>query len=114
MEKHLNKPACLENIMIASLQSLKELRLKLGEQEEVLKSLAAKIETSPANYFTIAGYCNLRGLNIDVGEDYGLEQRAMWLSEACGLQVGKCSDPALGEINTYHLDVLGEVFDSTM
>lgn len=111
MEKQLT---CIEDIIIASLQSMKEIRFKLADHEEVIKRFATIIEKRPVNYFTIAGYCSLRGLKVDVGEIYALEQRAVWLSGDYGIKVGEFSDPDLGDLRTYHLDVLDEVFDSRM
>ncbi|KLU63774.1 hypothetical protein DEAC_c43030 [Desulfosporosinus acididurans] len=112
--KTLDKQASLEDIIITSLQSLKEIRQTLDQQDEEIKRLAAKIETGPVNYFMIAGYCSLCGLRVDVSEVYGIEQRVVWLIGNLEIPVGKFPDPDLGDLRTYRLDVLDEVFDSRM
>ncbi|WP_088227368.1 hypothetical protein [Desulfosporosinus sp. FKB] len=112
--KTLNKQTCLEDILIASLQSSKEIRQTMYQQDEEIKRLAAKVETEPVTYFTIAGYCSLRGFKVDVSEVYGIEQRVVWLSEKLEIPIEKFADPDLGNLRTYRLDVLDEVFNSRM
>ncbi|MDR3586455.1 MAG: hypothetical protein P4L59_14255 [Desulfosporosinus sp.] len=107
MEKQLT----IEDIMIVSLQSLKEIKLKLAQQDEAIKTLASKIETSSADYFTIAGYASIRGTKVDISQVNRLELKAMRLSQDYGIMTGKVTDMDLGDFNTYHLDILDEVFD---
>jgi hypothetical protein len=112
MNQHLNNLTSLEDIMIASLQAMKEIRLKVVQHDKAIKELAAKLEREHANYFTMGGYCGLHKLKVDVSDIYGLEQRAMWLSKDHGLPVRKFPDPDLGDLNTYHRDILDKVFNS--
>ena len=107
MEKQLT----IEDIMIISLQSLKEIKLKLAQQDEAVKTLASKIETSFTDYFTIAGYASIRGLKVDISQVNRLEQMAMRLSQDYRIMTSKVNDLDLGDFNTYHLDILDEVFD---
>ena len=108
MDKHLT----IEDIIIASEQSLKEIKIQLAQQDEAIKMLTAKIEISSTDYFTIAGYASIRGINVDISQVHCLEQKLMKLSQDYGITTGKVTDPELGNINTYHLYILSEVFDS--
>lgn len=110
--KALSAPTCIEDMMIAQLLSMKELRLKQLEQGEQIRQLAAKIATSPAEYYTIAGYASLRGIKVDVSKASLLGRKAAKLSVEYGYHVGKTHDPRFGQVNTYHLDALNEVFQA--
>jgi len=108
---------CMEDMMIAQLQSMKEIRLKvdqqgtaLEQQANTLKQLAAKIETSPVEYYTIAGYASLRGIKVDIGKANLLGRKATKISAEYGVSVGRVRDPRFGQVNTYHLDILKETF----
>ncbi|KJR48424.1 MULTISPECIES: hypothetical protein [Desulfosporosinus] len=111
MDKQL-KPTSIEDIMITSLQSMKDIKLKLAQHEEDTKMLTAKMEIRSIDYFTIAGYASIRGIKVDISQVNRLEQKAMRLSQDYGIATGKVTDPELGDFNTYHLYILCEVFDS--
>jgi len=104
------EPACIEDVLIASLTQMKELRQTQVEQGHQIKQLAAKIETSPKEYFTIAGFASLRGARVDVNRAALLGRKAVFLSKEYKYDVGKTHDPRFGQVNTYHSDVLAEVF----
>ena len=108
MDEHLT----FEDIVIASLQSIKEIKIKLAQQDEAIKMLTAKIEIGSTDYFTIVGYASIRGIEIDSSQVNCLERKVMKLSQDYGIETGKITDPELGNINTYHLYILSEVFDS--
>lgn len=110
MDKHLT----IEDIVIASVQSLKEIKIQLAKQDEAIKMLTAKIEISSTDYFTIAGYASIRGIEVDISQVNRLEQKVMRLSRDYGITTGKITDPELGNINTYHLYILSEVFDANL
>ena len=107
----MEKQSTIEDILLASLQSMKEIKFKLAQQDEAIKMLTIKIETRSTDYFTIAGYASLRGLKIDISQVNRLEQKAMILSQDYGIMTGKVTDLDLGDFNTYHLDIWDEVFD---
>jgi len=109
----MKNQATIEDIMIASLQSMKEIKFKLAQQDEAIKTLASKIGTYPTDYFTIAGYASIRGLKVDIRQVNRLEQKAMRLSQDYGIMTGKVTDLDLGDFNTYQLDILDEVFDDS-
>ena len=90
-----------------------ELDKQAKEVEEVkadMKRLEAKITTIPSEYYTIAGYANLKGKKIDVTRANQLGRYAANLSRKYGYDIGRVSDPRYGAVNSYHMDVLRDVF----
>lgn len=118
-ESYFNpRPAlCMEDMLIAQLQQMKELRLKQERMEteqrrqaQQIREIEAKVETSPRDYYSIAGYASLRGVKVDVSRARMFGVKAAKLSRKNGYGVGKVRDTRFGEVNTYHLDILKEVF----
>lgn len=105
------------DLIILQATMMKELRQKQESQERVqiehghqLKQLAAKQITSPTEYFTIAGFASLRGIRVDVNRAALLGRKAVFLSKEYQYNVGKTHDPRFGQVNTYHSDILAQVF----
>lgn len=108
---------CMEDMLIAQLQQMKELRLKQERMEaeqlrqaRQIEEIEARVETSPRDYYSVAGYASLRGVKVDVNRARMFGMRAAKLSRKNGYGVGRVRDPRFGEVNTYHLDILKEVF----
>lgn len=84
------------------------------EQIELLqndvKEIEARVTTHEENYYTIAGYSSLRGLGIDINKANMLGRKARKRSDEYGYDVGRVKDPRFGTANTYHVDILKEVF----
>ena len=104
----LEKMQSIEDTVIAQLQIIKDIRSKQARLDDFIKMLAAKIETK--DFFSIAGYASLRGLMVDVSKANLIGRKAIMVSRDNGIEIGKVIDPELGQVNTYHLDVLKEVF----
>lgn len=90
---------------------------RLVEQEKRLKSMESRIDeieaktiTSPTEYYTIAGFASIRKQRVDINRAVLLGRKASKLSREYGYEVGKTSDPRYGTVNTYHIDILNEVF----
>jgi len=105
------------DLIILQATMMKELRQKQEAQARVqieqgyqLQQLAAKQITSPTEYFTIAGFASMRGARVDVNRAALLGRRATFLSKDYGYDIGKTHDPRFGQVNTYHSDILAEVF----
>ncbi|MEE1071556.1 MAG: antA/AntB antirepressor family protein [Cellulosilyticum sp.] len=79
-------------------------------QANKLAEIEAKITTHNEDYFTVAGYASLRGFNIDINKANMLGRKSSKLSKEYGYDVGKVQDPRFGTVNTYHIDILKEVF----
>lgn len=67
--------------------------------------------TIDQHHYTIIGYAKLmgiRGVSRDIA--VGLGRKASAMSRKQGYHIGKEYDAKYGMVNTYHVDVLQEVF----
>ena len=87
---------------------------ELETVKSVVETLNARITTHNEDYFSVAGYASLRGINIDINRAGMLGRKATKISREYGYEVGKVKDPRFGTVNTYHVDVLKEVFDKEL
>lgn len=97
-------------LMVLMAQELDKQAKAVEEVKADMKRLEAKITTIPSEYYTIAGYANLKGKKIDVTRANQLGRYASNLSRKYGYDIGRVSDPRYGSVNSYHMDVLRDVF----
>jgi len=85
---------------------------KQKEHENRLSDLEAKIggNSGNTNYWTIRAYCKMNGFRINQKEAAEKGRRASRLSKKLGIKVDKSADELFGNVNSYHEDVLKEVF----
>lgn len=105
------------NSFSPELRLLIKMELRQKEQDKQMlamqddiKRLEAKVTTHNDDYFTVAGYVSLRGLNVDINKANMLGRKASKLSREYGYDIGKTKDTRYGTVNTYHVDILKEVF----
>lgn len=107
----LEKPLSQLEILAQSALALVEMDKRQTALESEVKLLAAKIEKTPHDYYTIAGFASLRGVRLDV-RDAGMGGKiAAKLSREYDYPIGKAHSEIFGEVNTYHIDVLNELFE---
>lgn len=104
------KPKSSAEMLLIYAQQFYEQEQRLTAVESNMKRLEAKVTTHNDDYFTIAGYASLRGLNVDINKANILGRRASKLSREYGYEISKAKDVRFGEVNSYHLDILKEVF----
>lgn len=109
MEQEL-KPKSSAEMLLMYAQQFYEQEQRLNAVENNIKRLEAKVTTHNDDYFTVAGYASLRGLNVDINKANMLERKASKLSREYGYDIGKAKDTRYGAVNTYHVDILKEVF----
>lgn len=78
--------------------------------KSTVNDVKAKLTTRNEDYFTVAGYASLRGLKVDVNRAGMLGRKATKLSKEYGYEVSKVKDPRFGTVNSYHVDILKEIF----
>lgn len=110
MEREL-KPKSSAEMLLMYAQQFYEQEQRLSQVENNVKELEAKITTHNEDYYTVAGYASLRGINVDVNRAGMLGRKASKLSKEYGYEVAKVKDPRFGTVNSYHVDILKEVFD---
>lgn len=109
-EAFIKKPKSSAEILLMYAQQFYEQEQRMSAIENDVRKLEAKITTHDDNYFTVAGYASLRGLNVNVNRANMLGRKASKLSREYGYDVSKTKDPRFGTVNLYHTDILNEVF----
>ncbi|MCB6343640.1 ORF6N domain-containing protein [Enterocloster lavalensis] len=115
IDRQLLSPQTQLILQLAESISRQEIEQKrqaeqLIEMKNDVKNLEAKITTHPTDYYTIAGYASLKNIRMDVTRANLLGRKAVKLSKEYEYVVGKITDPRFGTVNTYHIDILDEVF----
>lgn len=97
-------------ILVLMAQELDKQSKAVLEVKEDVKRLESKIMTVPNEYYTVAGYANLKGKRIDVTRANQIGRYAANLSRKWGYEIGHVSDARYGTVNSYHMDILRDAF----
>jgi phage anti-repressor protein len=119
--KALSKPKTTAELLVEHAQAYLEHERRMAqieatqsEQEQRLLEIESKQMTIDKNHYTIIGYANLMGIRgVDRDVAAGLGRKASKLSHKQNYHVGKEYDAKYGAINTYHVDILQEIFRSS-
>ena len=84
----------------------------IQEIRDYVGDLEAKILSIDENYYAISGYCAKYGIlcPLDKAQAWGIQ--ATSLSHQKRVPIGKAYDAKYGDVNTYHLEILEEVFNN--
>ena len=97
--------------MVEQAKAIKAANARIDKVDERLLEVESKQMTIDEHHYTIIGYANLtgvRGVSRDAAARLGRKASAM--SRKQGYHIGKEYDATYGMVNTYHVDVLQEVF----
>ena len=97
--------------MVEQAKAIKAANARIDKVDERLLEVESKQMTIDEHHYTIIGYANLtgiRGVSRDAAARLG--RRASAMSRKQGYHIGKEYDAKYGMVNTYHVDVLQEVF----
>ena len=102
---------CSAQRMVEQAKAIKAANARIDKVDERLLEVESKQMTIDEHHYTIIGYANLRGVR-GVSRDAAarLGRRASAMSRKQGYHIGKEYDAKYGMVNTYHVDVLQEVF----
>ncbi len=92
-------------------QEVGGLKADIGEIKRHINGLEAKLLSIDENYFSISGYCALLHLDCPLDKAQKWGQSATILSHKYHVAIGKAYDAKYGEINTYHKDILNQLFN---
>ena len=97
--------------MVEQAKAIKAANARIDKVDERLLEVESKQMTIDEHHYTIIGYANLTGVR-GVGRDAAarLGRKASAMSRKQGYHIGKEYDAKYGMVNTYHVDVLQEVF----
>lgn len=105
------KPKSPAEMLVVYANQLLENERRMNTIESKVNEINARITTHNEDYFTIAGYASLRGVNIDTSKANMLGRKATKLSREYGYDIGKVTDTRFGKVNSYHLDILKNIFE---
>lgn len=107
--KENTKPMSMAEIVAHSANMLVEVEKKQLELEHRMNVIEAKQTTSSCDYFTIAGYCALKGFKVSFSDASKYGKDASKICSQRGISMGKVQDPRFGTVKTYPDHVLEEV-----
>ena len=102
---------CSAQRMVEQARAIKAANARIDKVDERLLEVESKQMTIDEHHYTIIGYANLKGIR-GVSRDAAarLGRKASAMSRKQGYHIGKEYDTKYGMVNTYHVDVLQEVF----
>ena len=100
------------DLIIKSAKALKQIESKQVEQDQRLNQLEAKSHKNSGDtgYWTIAAWCKRNRLNMSLREAMRYGREATKISKECGVPIGSVPDERFGIVNSYHENLLEEVF----
>lgn len=107
------KPMTQLEIAKLTLDKLIEQEVKQRELENRMTKLEAKSQITVDDYFTISGYCALKSIKgVSLNSANILGRKCSKLSRELEYDIGKIHSQQYGVINTYHIDILEEIFNN--
>ena len=97
--------------LVEQAKAIKAANARIDKVDERLLDVESRQMTIDQHHYTIIGYAKLmgiRGVSRDIA--VGLGRKASAMSRKQGYHIGKEYDAKYGVVNTYHVDVLQEVF----
>lgn len=101
---------------LSPIQVLKQMFSVIENHDVRLDDLDVRLATVETHiqpqieYFTIMGYCHNHNITISLNDAQSYGQRASRLSRSRNVNMGRTADPRFGEVNTYHISILDEIF----
>jgi len=89
------------------------LGMRLEDVEDEIRAINARAKTSPTDYYTVAGYCALKGIKVDINRASIFGRKAGKLSAENGFDVHEVPDPRFGRVKTYPIEILDLVFEKS-
>lgn len=114
--KNLQKPTenlqvnIIKKIIQPILQAQNEFNLKLLQEIREIKEKSVKQIEYKQDYYSILGYCNLKQREIKFSEAIRFGRECVKLSKEKGIEIRKIPDERFGQVNSYRLDILEEIF----
>jgi hypothetical protein len=111
------KPLTHGEMLLAQCQMLVDQERRLAATEDKIRRIEAKQEAfeEGSKYFTVIGYAVWKGMPaLSLSEASSLGKKAAMLSRERGALIDKVRDPRFGIVNSYHQDVLDEIFCAEM
>ena len=96
--------------VIPVMAKMMEMMMLLTEKVERISSGQLQIEGPAPDYYTLAGYCNVKHISLDQSKSAGMGNTLRKMTIAEGLELRKVPDKRWGEVNSYPIEILEEYF----
>jgi len=102
---------------LSPAETLHEITRQMVKNEKRLRSieanvadLKAHVTTVNTDYYSVAGFASLKGLNLNVHQCKTLGKKAVQVSRESDYNIGIAYSEIFGQVNTYHVNVLNQLF----
>lgn len=95
-------------LILQQAQQLVEYEKKFSEVDNRLTQIESKQQTIQTDYYTISGYCNLRGIKVTSAMANAYGRKCSAFSKEFDYPIDKAYNAQYGHVNSYHIDVLSE------
>lgn len=97
-------------LLLSQAHVLVEQEKRMDQIEQKVQHLEAKVATSETDYYTISGYCAIKNKKVPLSKANLLGKKCSKLSRELEYEIGKVKDQKYWTINSYHIDILEQVF----
>ena len=97
-------------LVIAQAMELDRLEQEQQRLASRVEAVESRVSTQDSMFYTVLGYARKCGAFVDNARASVLGRGATRLSRERDYPMGQASDPRFGVVNTYHTDILQEVF----
>ena len=97
-------------LVIAQAMELDRLEQEQQRLASRVEAVESRISAQDSMFYTVLGYARKCGAFVDNARASVLGRGAARLSRERDYPMGQASDPRFGVVNTYHTDILQEVF----
>lgn len=99
------------DMLIEQEKRLNAIEEKQTSVDNEIKEIHAKLEKHQENWYTIAGYASLLGMDISLQEAGKLGKKASKIARKENIKLDTTSDPRFGTVKVYPRWLLEEVFE---
>lgn len=100
------------DMLIEQEKRLNAIEEKQSSVDDEIKEIHAKLEKHQEDWYTIAGYASLLGMDISLQEAGKLGRMASKIAKGNDVKLDSTPDPRFGTVNVYPRWILEDVFGS--
>lgn len=108
-KEKVQKPLSQLEILAQSAQILLEQDKRVTHLENKVLQIEAQQKTINTDYYTISGYCHIKGKSVPITQASLLGRKCSKLSKELEYEVSSTYDARYGTVNLYHIDILSQI-----
>ncbi|MBU2645614.1 antA/AntB antirepressor family protein [bacterium] len=101
------------DLLVRSAKLIQQQQKQINEHTGQIKQLEGRLEQNSGfiGFMTVRGMANIRNVKLRLREAITIGKKATKICREVNLETKKVTDQMYGEVNTYPVEVLEEVFD---